>query len=149
MKSSAVFFLDAPVSNRILHPSDEFLTFAAMKTIRHIALFLLIVNVAVTDSRAQSQSQMNQEAYADFEKADAALNKIYAQVLTKLDKEGQGKLKAAQRAWVAFRDAQADLDADYMRGGSAAPLLHSGSLAGTTRRRIQDLKDFLKQLDAR
>ena len=92
---------------------------------------------------------MNQEAFADFQKADKELNKIYAQVLTKLDKEAQGKLKTAQRAWVTFRDAQAELDADYMRGGSAAPLLHSGSRAGTTRRRIEDLKDYLKQLDAR
>ena len=89
---------------------------------------------------------MNQEEYARFEKADANLNKIYAQLLAKLDAEGKTKLRAAQRAWVAFRDAQADLEADLMRGGSAAPLLHSGSMKVNTERRIADLKQMLETL---
>jgi len=120
-----------------------------MKTILHLPLLIVFLHLPISEARAQSQSEMNQQAYADFEKADAALNKIYAQVLAKLDVEGQGKLKAAQRAWVTFRDAQAELDADLMRGGSAAPLLRAGSLAGSTTRRTQDLKDFLKQLTDR
>lgn len=98
------------------------------------------------EASAQSQSQMNREEYARFEKADANLNKIYAQVLAKLDDEGKAKLRAAQRAWVTFRDAQAELDADLMRGGSAAPLLHSGSMKVNTERRIADLKELLKQM---
>ncbi|MES2921225.1 MAG: lysozyme inhibitor LprI family protein [Verrucomicrobiota bacterium] len=117
-----------------------------MKIILQVSLLIASLYLPSAEVRAQSQHEMNQQAYADFEKADAALNKIYAQVLTKLDAEGQGKLKAAQRAWVTFRDAQAELDADLMRGGSAAPLLRAGSLAGSTVRRTQDLKDFLKQI---
>ena len=120
-----------------------------MKAILHFSLFIALLYLPIAEVRAQSQSEMNQQAYAGFEKADAALNKIYAQVLAKLDVEGQGKLRAAQRAWVTFRDAQAELDADIMRGGSAAPLLRAGSLAGSTARRTQDLKDFLKQLNDR
>lgn len=97
------------------------------------------------EGRAQSQSEMNQKEYAIYEKADAALNKIYLQVLSKLDDEGKAKLKVAQRAWVVFRDAQAELDADIMRGGSAAPLLRAGSLTGTTRHRTDELKQLLNQ----
>ena len=117
-----------------------------MKTILHLFLLLAALTLPSAKAEAQTQSEMNQQAYADFKKADAALNKIYAQVLAKLDEEGQTKLKAAQRAWVVFRDAQAELDADFMRGGTAAPTLHAGSLADTTRQRTQALKDFLKQL---
>ncbi len=91
---------------------------------------------------------MNQQARAEFDKADAGLNQIYAKVQAKLDKEGKEKLKAAQRAWVTFRDAQADLDADIMHGGSAAPMLHSGSQAQSTLKRTNELKEFLKQLEA-
>lgn len=120
-----------------------------MKTALRLILFIAAITLPLAPARAQSQHEMNQQAAADFKKADAALNKIYAQVLAKLDEEGQAKLKAAQRAWVAFRDAQAELDADFMRGGSAAPLLHSGSLAGTTRQRTEALKEFLKQLNDR
>lgn len=99
------------------------------------------------DARGQSQQEMNHQAYAAFEKADKELNLVYAKVQAKLDEESRTKLKTAQRAWVAFRDAQADLDADFMRGGSAAPMLHSGSLTETTKKRIADLKEFLKQLE--
>lgn len=120
-----------------------------MKPIRHLFLTLAVVTLPLAKAGAQSQAEMNQQAFDSFEKADAELNKIYSKVLAKLDAEGQAKLKAAQRAWVAFRDAQAELDADFMRGGSAAPLLRAGSLTGTTQHRTQELKDFLKQLSDR
>ena len=51
----------------------------------------------------QTQSAMNQCAMEEFKKADAEMNKVYQQLLLKTDR--QEKLKAAQRAWVAFRDA--------------------------------------------
>ncbi len=90
--------------------------------------------------------QLNEEEYARFEKADADLNKVYTLLLVKLDAEGKTKLRAAQRAWGAFRDAQAELEADLMRGGSAAPLLRASSLSGNTERRIADLKQMLNML---
>lgn len=118
-----------------------------MKTIPLLAIGFLFSGLSLTDLRAQSQHEMNQQALAGFEKADKELNQVYAKVQAKLDKEGREKLKATQRAWVAFRDAQADLDADLMRGGSAAPMLHSGSKAETTKKRVEELKEFLKQLE--
>jgi len=118
-----------------------------MNPLRVFTFGFAVCTLALTEVRAQSQQEMNQQAYAEFDKADAELNKVYAKVLAKLDEEGKAKLKAAQRAWVAFRDAQAEMDADLMRGGSAAPLLRAGSLTGTTKKRVQDLKDFLKQLN--
>ena len=117
-----------------------------MKTTLRLFLFLAALNVLLAKAEAQSQGAMNQQAYADFKKADAALNRIYAQVLAKLDEEGQTKLKTAQRAWVVFRDAQAEVDADEMRGGSAARGLRAASLTEATRQRTQELKALLKFL---
>jgi uncharacterized protein YecT (DUF1311 family) len=118
-----------------------------MKAITFLAIGLLVSGLFPMNLRAQSQHEMNQQAYDAFEKADKELNQIYAKVQAKLDKEGKEKLKAAQRAWVAFRDAQAELDADIMRGGSAAPMLSAGSKTQSTRKRVEELKEFLKQLD--
>jgi uncharacterized protein YecT (DUF1311 family) len=103
----------------------------------------------LSSAHAQTQAQMNQEAAADFKKADAELNKVYPQVVAKLDAEGKEKLKAAQRAWVAFRDAQAELDADMARGGTMAPLLRATSMTQTTEDRVKQLKAFLKELNER
>lgn len=118
-----------------------------MKPIQVLMFGFAVCSMYLPDLRAQSQHEMNQQAYDAFEKADKELNQIYAKVQAKLDKEGKEKLKAAQRAWVAFRDAQAELDADIMRGGSAAPMLSAGSKTQSTRKRVEELKEFLKQLD--
>jgi uncharacterized protein YecT (DUF1311 family) len=114
-----------------------------------LLLILLTTCLLPLSAHAQTQGQMNQEAAAEFKKADAQLNKIYPQVLAKLDAEGKEKLKAAQRAWVAFRDAQAELDADTARGGTMAPLLRANSMTQTTEDRITQLKAFLQELNER
>ena len=97
------------------------------------------------EERAQSQSEMNMEAADSFRRADATLNKVYQKVMAALDEEAKGKLKAAQRAWVAFRDAQAQFEADEARGGSMAPLLYEGARATLTNLRIKELQRILKQ----
>ena len=89
---------------------------------------------------------MNREAAAEFEAADATLNKVYKQLIGKLDDEGKEKLKIAQRAWVQFRDAQADFEADSeARGGSMAPLIYNGARKRLTDARVKELQRVLKE----
>jgi len=108
-----------------------------------LAAFSLLV--LATSAFAQTQQEMNREAAADFAKADTALNKLYTKVLATLDDEGKKKLKAAQRAWVVFRDAEADLQADSgARGGSMAPMIYDGTRATLTNERIKALKEVLE-----
>jgi uncharacterized protein YecT (DUF1311 family) len=99
---------------------------------------------AVSSVHAQTQAEMNAQARKDFERADAELNKIYQSLLAKLaETEAKNKLRESQRAWIAFRDAEAVFFADQFRGGSAAPVLRWGSLTQTTEQRIKQLKaDF-------
>lgn len=88
---------------------------------------------------------MNAEARAEFERADAELNKIYEALLTKLpDAESKEKLKQSQRAWLAFRDAEAAFAADHERGGSMAPTIRYETITELTQERIKQLKTRFK-----
>ena len=84
---------------------------------------------------------MNRMSSASFSKADAEMNKVYRKVMAALDGEGQAKLKTAQRAWLVYRDAQAELDADTIaRGGTMFPQIYEGTRAELTNARIAVLK---------
>jgi uncharacterized protein YecT (DUF1311 family) len=71
-------------------------------------LFLLFLVMAAAfpsvDSFAQSQAEMNEEAGAELEKADARLNMIYRQILSENASDSQfcADLRGAQRAWIKF-----------------------------------------------
>jgi uncharacterized protein YecT (DUF1311 family) len=72
------------------------------------ATLLIWLLIPVAEIHAQTQAAMNAQARAEFEKADADLNKTYDALLAKLpDAEGREKLKQSQRAWLVFRDAEA------------------------------------------
>lgn len=102
---------------------------------------LLLIAVPVALLCAQTQSEMNAQARAEFERADAELNKTYKALLARLsDAESKKKLEESQRAWIAFRDAEASFAADQVRGGSAAPVLRYMSMTESTEQRIKQLK---------
>src|SRR5206468_9111147 len=103
-----------------------------------------LVALATSHANAQTQAEMNRQAAKDFKKADAELNSTYAALMAKLpDADSKRKLKESQRAWIAFRDAEAAFAADQFRGGSAAPVLRWTSMTETTEQRIKQLKgDF-------
>src|SRR6266540_3247542 len=80
-------------------------------------LFSLLIPVA--HIYAQTQADMNSQTRAECVQADSELNKTYEALLAKLpDAESKQKLKESQRAWLAFRDAEAAFAADQARGGS-------------------------------
>jgi uncharacterized protein YecT (DUF1311 family) len=89
---------------------------------------------------SQSQPEMNEKSLAEFQKADARLNVTYKKLLADLDADGKKKLVIAERAWVAYRDAQADFEADQeARGGSMAPLIYNTACLELTEARIKEL----------
>jgi len=101
---------------------------------------LLIIPVALLC--AQTQSEMNAQARAEFERADAKLHKTYDALLARLpDAESKQKLEIAQRAWIAFRDAKASFTADQVRGGSAAPVVRYTSMTESTEQRVKQLEN--------
>jgi uncharacterized protein YecT (DUF1311 family) len=109
-----------------------------------ISLALLIaalVAFPTSHAHAQSQAEMNHQAAKDFAKADAQLNSTYAALMAKLpDAESKRKLKESQRAWIAFRDAEAAFEG---RGGTMAPTLRYATKTELTQQRIKQLKATL------
>lgn len=95
---------------------------------------------------AQDQHTMNRCAQEEFQKADAELNKVYQQLLLKLETAHKEKLRLAQRAWVVFRDAHCDCESFAFEGGSMQPLLRFSCLAQVTRDRVKQLQATLKEI---
>lgn len=116
-----------------------------MKLLPRVACLLLVAfSLAPFPASAQTQHEMNAEAAAEFAKADKELNEVYAKVLGVLDDTSKEKLKKSQRAWVAYRDAEADFSADAeARGGSMWPLVHEGTRTRLTKERVRSLKELL------
>ncbi|WP_035608426.1 lysozyme inhibitor LprI family protein [Haloferula sp. BvORR071] len=113
-------------------------------SIRPLFFSTLLLAGTIAPSSAQTQQEMNAEAVAAFTKADKELNEVYAKVLDVLDDEAKEKLKRSQRAWVLFRDSEADFRADAeARGGSMWPLVHEGIRASLTQERVKALKQYL------
>jgi len=105
------------------------------------ASLLISLFIPGTHVHGQTQAAMNAQARAEFEQADAELNKCYEALLTKLpDAEGKEKPKQSQRAWLVFRDAEAAFAADEAHGGSMAPTIRYETMAELTQQRIKQLK---------
>ena len=78
--------------------------------------------------------------YSAYQKSDAALNQFYRRVLTVVDGEELTKMKAAQRLWIQFRDANCSAEYELYAGGSAAPMVKFACLEAVTRHRTEELK---------
>jgi len=112
---------------------------------------LLLAAQPLNCDEARTQADLNQCAALEADQADADLNRIYPQVVAayaEMDrdgetKEGVARLRAAQRAWIAFREAECALAGYQALGGSLEPLLVSGCEADLTRRRTAELRRML------
>jgi uncharacterized protein YecT (DUF1311 family) len=94
------------------------------------------------------QSELSACAGKGFKDDDAELNRVYQQVLANFAKDRVfiGKLKAAQRAWITFRDAQLEAlypEADKSAYGSAYPMCYMNEKASLTRERTKQLRAWL------
>ena len=87
---------------------------------------------------AQTQSDMNACAGDGAKAADQRLNAAYRDLLRYVDEGGKAKLVAAQRAWLAFRDADC---AFWGAGdGSIAAMNAASCLADRSNQRAEELK---------
>ncbi len=113
------------------------------------AAVLISLLIPVAQIHGQTQPEMNAQARADLKQADAELNKTYQSVLAKLPTAEKQKLKEAQRAWIASRDAEAERAAKEAEGGSMAPTLRYTTMTDLTQKRITELKAMRESGTAR
>jgi uncharacterized protein YecT (DUF1311 family) len=97
---------------------------------------------------ARTQLDLNECADRQYKKADAELNRVYQQVV-RASGGSDAKLKAAQLAWLKFRDSECDYEASMYDGGSMRPMVYSFCLRDVTAARTGQLRDALKELQDR
>jgi uncharacterized protein YecT (DUF1311 family) len=106
----------------------------------------LIVRAAEACDPNRSHAELS-ECYGNAYKAsDAELNALYRQIEGRLkDDEATTKLLVtAQRAWLAFRDAECVFSTSAASGGTIRPMLDTICLDRLTGKRIDDFKAYLK-----
>lgn len=119
-----------------------------MRTVFLLSLLPLLAATGVQAddcANAADQSTLNECAARQYKQADAQLNTLYQQINGHLKDNPQGKksLLMAQRAWLAFRDAECTFAASGVEGGSVYPLIHNQCLADLTQKRVETFKGYL------
>ena len=94
----------------------------------------------------QTQPGLDRCADASYKKADAALNGAYKEIVRRLkdDAATTKLLVTAQKAWIAYRDAECAFSSSANAGGSIYPLVLSVCLEEVTKERTKELGVFLK-----
>jgi len=110
-----------------------------------LPLVLVAASAADIDCRnAMDQNTMNMCADKDYQAADKKLNELYAKLMTALDDAGyKAKLKAAEKAWIQYRDAECTFETAENEGGSIHPLVYSGCLTRLTDAHAKELQNYL------
>ena len=109
-------------------------------------LFLLLAGPVAAQEHpcdgAETQIDLNECSYVAWEQADVELNDAYAAAMGVAQGHGGSAgeaLRDAQRAWIAFRDADCAAEAAFWEGGSAQPMILYGCLETITLQRTDDL----------
>jgi uncharacterized protein YecT (DUF1311 family) len=111
------------------------------------ALVITLAFNTSTGALGQTQSEMNQAACESYKKADAQLNRIYNQILNDYagDKNFIEKMRAAERAWIVFRDAHVNSiypDPSPQAYGGVNPMCRCAILEQLTNDRIKMLREW-------
>jgi uncharacterized protein YecT (DUF1311 family) len=106
----------------------------------------LAVPASAEDCPDQSQNGLNRCAEDAYKKADEALNAAYKQAMQRLkdDQDTAKLLIAAQKSWIAFRDAECTFANAANAGGSIYPMVYAGCLSRLTKARTAALERYLK-----
>jgi uncharacterized protein YecT (DUF1311 family) len=107
-------------------------------------LFILSPNIT-----AQTQSDLDDTAHAEYQKQDKMLNNTYKEIL-KIYKDDTlfiNRLRIAQRAWLEYRDKYMESlypEKDKSYYGSIYPMCYYNALALLTKQRADQLKLWLE-----
>ena len=111
-----------------------------MRHLTPATVLAIALSTLASPANAQSQAEMNTRADADFHRADAELNSLYRDLMTKIDGQGKSALRDAQRAWLKFRDTEGEFETRGSEGGSIHPMIVSQCLEDLTQQRERQLK---------
>lgn len=97
------------------------------------------------DCPDESQMGLNHCVGIAYKKTDAKLNAVYGQIIARLKDNAatKAKLVAAQKAWIAFRDAECKFLSSSVEGGSIYPMVVTQCLDTLEQKRIAELEPLL------
>lgn len=122
-----------------------------------LALSMLIFVTVPTGPQAQKKdpctdgettAEMKQCAAKKYKQADDELNRVYRQLMSKLDDEGhRTSLKTAQQAWLKYRDNNCDFESYLNRGGTIYSVVVTDCMTSMTTSRTKEMNEQIKQLE--
>ncbi len=113
------------------------------------AVTVLFFTYLVVNLFSQSQMQIKELAYQDYQKADKELNEVYQKILEKYKENTVfiEKLRATQLIWIQFRDAELEMKYPHpdknLYYGSMYFVCTSEYLRELTEERTKKLKEWL------
>ena len=125
-----------------------------MKTLNRILLLSgVMILLGCIHSLSQTQSDLNADSCGRHKKADAEMNEAYKRILNdyRSDTQFVEKLRAAQRAWLNFRDAYLESlypERDALSAyGSVNPACRCLVLAELTSERTKALRQWVNGVE--
>lgn len=111
-------------------------------------LLTILICLTAMVAFSQTQMEMNKQAIKSLEKTNKELDEIYQQILIeyKTDTVFIKNLKASQKIWVTFREAELNVkypDMEHRFYGSILPVCTAHYMEKLTRDRINTLKIWL------
>lgn len=111
---------------------------------RYLIALIFMALAATTHAGAcdslRTQMEENECANEGYQQADQTLNRIYSAYQKRLQPTQRARLKAAQVAWIRFRDANCAFESSGVEGGSAHTLIYLNCMAATTAERSKALQ---------
>jgi uncharacterized protein YecT (DUF1311 family) len=106
-----------------------------------------VENGKVVKTLEQGYVDLSDKVGVLAQKADVVLNKVYKQVMELLGDTDKKKLVKAQRAWLAFRDAECDFET-HVTSGEASIRLVNGPMNFTslTKERVKNLQSMIQAI---
>ena len=96
-------------------------------------------------ANAHTTVEMRDCAGKEYKQADDELNRVYRQLMSKMDDEGRKTaLKTAQQAWIKYRDANCDFASYLNRGGTIEPVVRYNCMTAMTVSRMKELREYLE-----
>jgi len=109
-----------------------------------VTLGLSAPGLAAADPcRGTTTPEMNACAANELKTSDAALNTTYQTLKGRIGPKAQAGLRAAQEAWLTFRDRSCALETMGTEGGSVQRLVELGCLKTITDDRTKALTRYL------
>lgn len=102
----------------------------------------LAADYEATLQEGAAQLEMNMASAELYRIWDDTLNTVWKLLEAELDDATMEQLRAEEREWITFKEAEAKAAGKEMEGGSMQPMLESGRAAALTKERVYELAEY-------